>query len=127
MPVIFETRRLVRRYGEGMTAGYEKGIDLSGANRHHQLFEGGIPSPFPMPFESALHLPCPILDGGKGIGNGIRDRLWQWTLKVTFSIPLNFLPYAANEFSELGRDGIAHGIRMLMVVAPARMAASRTA
>ena len=79
IPVILLTKRLVF----GNLFGSNLGVRLiqirSGAEAHHNLFQGRISRPFADSIDRAFHLARPFIIAAKLFATANPRSLWQWT------------------------------------------------
>ena len=78
------------------------------AQRHHDLFEGGVAGPLAEPVDRDLDLPRAGLDGRKGVGRG--EPQVVVAVDADRRVAADEIDDAPDERPELRRDGVADGV-----------------
>ena len=90
-------------------AGLEGVVVAAGVEGHHDLFQAGVPGPFPDTVDGAFDLPRPALHRGDGVG----DRHAQVVVAVARQVHVigQFCFQEGEQVAHLVRGGVTHGVR----------------
>jgi hypothetical protein len=87
--------------------GFQTKEILARLERHHHLFQRGIPGSFTNTVNRALHLPRPVGNGGERIGHRQTEIVVAMGTPCDISAALCVLGKVANQRAKLGRDGVS--------------------